>query len=292
MAESVTPRSGWDLHTHSFISDGTDAPADVVAAAQRAGLAGVALTDHDTFEGLAEAEAAAERLGVGFLPGLEMSCQHNGISVHLLGYGCDPEDAVLGEELARIRDGRDGRLPAVLAKLADLGMELTAEEVRQHAGVAPSLGRPHIADAMVARGYVANRTEAFDRYLRDHGPAHVPRYAPPVEEGIGLVRGAGGVAVIAHPWGRGRRSNLPPVYLSELARDHGLDGIEVDHQDHDRHTRAELRALARDLGLLATGSSDFHGTGKVDHDVGVNTTDASVVEEIRRRLGRADAGIG
>ena len=154
-------------------------------------------------------------------------------------------------------------------------------------GTSPSVGRPHIADAMVAAGWVADRTEAFDRFLADGGPAHVGRYAIEVEHGIDLVHAAGGVAVIAHPWGRGRAQLLPADYLTALVEQHGLDGIEVDHQDHDAEARAGLRALADRLGVLGTGSSDYHGTGKTDHDLGVNTTRPEVYDELRKRMGVA-----
>ncbi len=151
-------------------------------------------------------------------------------------------------------------------------------------GESPSIGRPHIADALIAAGHVQDRTEAFDRFLSDGGPAHVGRYAIDVARGIDLVHDAGGVAIIAHPWGRGREHVLPPDVLVGLVREHGLDGLEVDHQDHDVFTRRRLRKLTADLGILATGSSDYHGTGKQDHDLGCNTTAPEVYAEISRRL--------
>ena len=156
--------------------------------------------------------------------------------------------------------------------------------VMAQVGTSPSMGRPHIADALIEAGHVRDRQEAFDRFLSDGGPAHVSRYAIPLERGIDLVHAAGGLAVIAHPWGRGRERLLPPDVLAALAADHALDGIEVDHQDHDRPTRRRLRKLAARLGLLGTGSSDYHGTGKEDHDLGCNTTDPAVYDEIVRRL--------
>ena len=262
-----------DLHTHSVVSDGTDTPAELVANAVAAGLGAVALTDHDTFDGLAEAQAAAERLGIEVVPGMELSCSRSGQSVHLLAYGTDPTDAALAEEMVRVRSGRSDRLLPVLAKLAELGVPVTEEAVLSFVGSSPSVGRPHIADALVAAGHVRDRTEAFDRYLADGGPAHVTRYTIDIARGIELVHGAGGVAVVAHPWGRGREAVLPPEVLAGLVADQGLEGFEVDHQDHDEATRAALRALAEQLGVLATGSSDYHGTGKVDHGLGVNVTD-------------------
>jgi hypothetical protein len=154
-------------------------------------------------------------------------------------------------------------------------------------GESPSVGRPHIADALIEAGHVRDRQEAFDRFLADGGPAHVHRYTIEVDRGIDLVHEAGGLAVIAHPWGRGREHVLPPRVLEALVRDHGLDGVEVDHQDHDFDARRRLRTLADSLGLLATGSSDYHGTGKLDHDLGCNTTDPAVFNEMQRRLAPA-----
>ena len=270
-----------DLHTHSVISDGTDTPAELVAHAAAAGLSVVALTDHDTFDGLPEAIAAGERLGIEVVPGLELSCSREHQSVHLLAYGADAADADLAAEMALVRDGRTGRLRPVLAKLAELGVPVSEEDVLAFVGSSPSVGRPHIADALVAAGHVKDRKEAFDRFLADGGPAHVGRYAIDIGSGIDLVHGAGGVAVIAHPWGRGRERLLPPEVLAELVAEHGLDGIEVDHQDHDPAARAGLRELAERLGVLATGSSDYHGTGKVDHDLGVNTTDPETYARLR-----------
>jgi predicted metal-dependent phosphoesterase TrpH len=273
-----------DLHTHSSTSDGTDTPEELVENAARAGLDVVALTDHDTFDGLDAAVAAGEQLGVQVVRGLELSCTERGSSVHLLGYGVDPLDPTLAAEMQRVRNGREGRLGGVLDKLDELGVGVTEEAVRRYVGDSPSVGRPHIADAMVEAGHVANRTEAFDRFLSDGGPAHVERYAIPLARGIDLVRGAGGVAVIAHPWGRGRERVLPPEVLASLATEHQLDGIEVDHQDHDRDARRRLRALVKRLGLLGTGSSDYHGTGKTDHDLGCNTTAPEVFAEISARM--------
>jgi len=273
-----------DLHTHSNVSDGTDTPAELVVAAHEAGLDVVALTDHDTFDGLDRAVAAGLTYGVEVVRGMELSCSRQGQSVHLLAYGADPEAAALAQEMVRVREGRSGRLRPVLDLLAGLGVPVTEAEVLAQVGSSPSVGRPHIADALVAAGWVADRTEAFDRFLADGGPAHVGRYAIEIAHGIDLVHAAGGVAVIAHPWGRGRAALLPVDFLTELVEQHGLDGIEVDHQDHDAEARTELRALADRLGVLGTGSSDYHGTGKTDHGLGVNTTSPEVYDELRKRI--------
>jgi predicted metal-dependent phosphoesterase TrpH len=273
-----------DLHTHSLISDGTDTPGELVRKARAVGLDVVGLTDHDTFDGLDEAVAEGERVGIHVVRGMELSCSRHGDSVHVLAYGADPANPGLAAEMGRVRDGRLGRLAGVLAKLAELGVPITEAEVMAQVGESPSVGRPHIADALIQAGHVRDRQEAFDRFLADGGPAHVHRYTIEVDRGIDLVHEAGGLAVIAHPWGRSREHVLPPSLLEALVRDHRLDGIEVDHQDHDAETRQRLRTLAANLGLLATGSSDYHGAGKLDHDLGCNTTDPEVFDEMQRRL--------
>ena len=274
-----------DLHTHSSVSDGTDAPAELVRKALDAGLDVVALTDHDTFDGLDEAAAEGERVGLRVVRGMELSCSRQGSSVHVLAYGADPANPELAAEMARVRDGRLGRLGGVLRKLAGLGVPVSEAEVMAQVGNSPSVGRPHIADALIKAGHVRDRQEAFDRFLADGGPAHVHRYTIEVDRGVDLVHEAGGLAVIAHPWGRGRERLLPPNVLEALVRDHGLDGIEADHQDHDSDARRRLHALAESLGLLATGSSDYHGTGKLDHDLGCNTTNPEVFAQMQGRLG-------
>jgi predicted metal-dependent phosphoesterase TrpH len=281
-----------DLHTHSAVSDGTDTPEGLVAAAAAGGLDVVALTDHDTFDGLDAAEQAGERLGVRVLRGIEISAQHYGVSVHLLGYGCRSDDARLLAELARVRRGRGERVPAMMRNLAAVGMPVPPEVLARHVRDSPSVGRPHLADAMIELGYVADRREAFDHWLADDKPIFVGRYATPLSTGLELIQGAGGVAVIAHPWGRVSRHELPPELLARLAASGRLDGVEVEHQDHDAATRAELRALAERLGLLPTGSSDYHGTGKDDHDLGCNTTVPEVLAEISARVAGRGGRLG
>ncbi len=273
-----------DLHTHSAVSDGTDTPAELVTKAAVRGLDVVALTDHDTYAGLDAAAAAAAESGVQLVRGMELSCDLGGRSVHLLAYGTDEQDTALDAEIRRVQEGRSNRLLPVLRKLAELGVPVTEAEVLAEVGDSPSVGRPHIADALVAAGHVRDRQEAFDRFLGDRGPAHVHRYAISLERGIDLVHGAGGVAVIAHPWGRGRADLLPPDRLAALVAEHGLDGIEVDHQDHDADTRARLRVVGARLGVIMTGSSDYHGAGKVDHDLGCNRTDPEMYAELVARV--------
>ena len=162
----------------------------------------IALTDHDTADGWTEGRIAAEELGIGFVPGIEISCKLNGISVHLLGYLLDPSYPELAEELRIVRDGRTDRIPSIVARLNSVGVPLTVDEVLAQATGTPSVGRPHVADALVANGTVANRSEAFDRFLADGRAGHVPHYAIEPGRAIDLVRAAGGVPIIAHPWGR------------------------------------------------------------------------------------------
>jgi predicted metal-dependent phosphoesterase TrpH len=269
-----------DLHTHSNRSDGTD-PVDVLMAhAAQAGLDVIALTDHDTADGWAEGRRAAEELGIGFVPAIEISCKLSGISVHLLAYLPDPSYPPLAEDLKVVRDGRTDRIPTIVARLNSIGVRLTVDEVLAQATGTPSVGRPHVADALVANGTVANRTEAFDRFLADGKPGHVSHYAIEPGRAIELVRAAGGVPIIAHPWGRSSHRVMTAETIGRLVEDHGLAGIEVDHQDHSPASRTALRAIARDLGIIYTGSSDHHGAGKIDHDLGVNSTEPEQFERL------------
>ncbi|MDO5534448.1 MAG: PHP domain-containing protein [Propionibacteriaceae bacterium] len=273
-----------DLHTHTLVSDGTDTPTQLVRKAAEAGLGAIALTDHDTFDGLREAKLAGAEAGVEVLAGMEFSTQTGGASVHLLAYGCDPHNEPLLDELAKVRVGRSDRVPTMVAKLTELGMPLTVADVVAHAP-GTSLGRPHIADAMVAKGYVAHRDEAFRLWLHEGSAAYVDRYSTELTHAIELVHRANGVAVLAHPWGRGRRRDLPESFLTELVNEHHLDGLEVDHPDHDADTRADLRAVAERLGVLVTGSSDHHGLGKRNNPLGAGLTHPDVFDEIVRRIG-------
>lgn len=274
-----------DLHTHSRASDGTQSPDELVRAAAAAGLDVVALTDHDTAEGWAEAERAAADVGIGLVRGMEISTRHEGQSVHLLAYLPDPTYPPLAEGLTRILEGRVSRVPDVVARLNALGIEITEADVAAVSGDSAASGRPHVADALVQRGVVGDRTEAFTRFLNPGRPAYVDRYAAPLTDMIDAVAGAGGVSVIAHPWGR-RSDERPDAATLAVLAERGLAGIEVDHQDHAPAARERLRAIATDLGLVATGSSDHHGTGKVDHDLGCHTTPP---EQLHRLLELAAA---
>lgn len=271
-----------DLHTHSDRSDGTDSPTELIENAKAAGLDVVAITDHDCTEGWGEAAKAAERVGIELVKGIEISCRLDGKSIHLLGYEFDPDNVPLVAELKRVIDGRNSRLPATLERLRGLGIDIEAEDVSRWSGNAAAMGRPHIADALVELGVVTNRDEAFDRFLMPGKPAYVDRYAADLYEAIGLVNAAGGASVIAHPWSRGSHKVLTANTFPKL-KEAGLTGIEVDHNDHDPEARASLRQIARELDFVQTGSSDYHGTGKIDFDLGCNLTSREQYELLFER---------
>jgi 3',5'-nucleoside bisphosphate phosphatase len=277
-----------DLHTHSDRSDGTTTPAELVREARARGLDVLGITDHDTTDGWDEAAKTAREEGITLVRGLEISCKFEGHGVHLLGYLVDPTHEPLALELERILEGRQARLPATLARLRDLGIDIEEEDVRRIAGDAAAMGRPHVADALVDKGVVRHRGEAFDAYLGSQGPAYVNRYAAPLEAMLHTITEAGGVAVLAHPWAK--RHNFDALDEAGFAalKGEGLAGIEVDHQDHDEQTRDQLRSIARNLDLVATGSSDYHGAGKRDHDLGCNTTPPEQYERLVE-LARASA---
>ena len=268
-----------DLHTHSDRSDGTLPPSEVVRAAAAAGLDVVALTDHDTAAGWDEAAAAAQEVGVTLVRGMEISCVHAGEGLHLLAYLPDATHPPLVEALAEVLRGREDRVPRICAALRALGIPIDEDDVRASAQDASAIGRPHIADRLVTMGVVASRDEAFDRLLSPGRPGYVRRYAAPVEDMLPLVTAAGGVPVVAHPWGRHDPGALQLEGLASL-RQLGLRGVEVDHQDHTPEQRAQLRALAAELDLVVTGSSDFHGAGKVGHDLGCNLTAPNELERL------------
>lgn len=270
-----------DLHTHTNRSDGTDSPTELMENAKAAGLDVIAITDHDSTEGWKEADKAAKRVGITLVHGIEISTKLGPKSVHLLGYEFDPRHEPLAIELRKIIDGRNSRLPATLERLRGLGIDIHADDVRARSTNAAAMGRPHVADALIELGVVTNRDEAFERYLTPGKPAYVDRYAADLPTAIGLVKAAGGKAVLAHPWSRGSHRVLTRDRIGLLA-EQGLDGLEVDHNDHTAEDRAALRLIAREFGLVHTGSSDYHGTGKVDFPLGSNTTEP---EQYDRLLG-------
>jgi predicted metal-dependent phosphoesterase TrpH len=245
-----------DLHVHSSASDGTDAPAEVVRRAEAAALDVVALTDHDTQAGVAQARAALPA-GLTLVPGMELSCQLGGRSVHLLCYLFDPADPALSAETERIRDDRTYRAKAMVARLAELGTGVSWEQVAAIADGAV-VGRPHLARALAASGAIATPADAFTAdWIGDGGRAFVDRYALDLARAVGLVRAAGGVPVLAHP--RSPGYEIPDEVIVKLAES-GLCGIEVFHPDHDQAERRRLTQLAKSLDLITTGGSDDHGS--------------------------------
>jgi 3',5'-nucleoside bisphosphate phosphatase len=247
-----------DLHTHSNRSDGTFEPAEVVRLAAERALDVVALTDHDTTDGLAEALATGSVVGVEVVPGVEFSAEFDGNSVHVLCYWMDPQDAALQLELRRLREDRFRRGELMVGKLQDLGLPVAFQRVRAIAGDA-TIVRPHIAQAMVEAGVVATEKEAFERYIGDGGPAHVAKHALDPVNAVALIDGAGGVCALAHPGMWGDQSSVPVELIERMAAA-GMRGLEVDHPDHTPEMRERYRTVAGELGLIATGGSDCHGT--------------------------------
>ncbi|QRK93333.1 PHP domain-containing protein [Saccharopolyspora erythraea] len=279
-----------DLHTHSTESDGTDTPSELVATAIAAGLDVIALTDHDTTAGWAEAERAVrEHRGPGRLrvvPGAELSCacpDGNGrtITVHLLAYLFDPRSTALAEEQSRLRAERRVRLRAMAQRMADDGFPVDPDELM--AGLPPDSpgGRPHLARALVRAGTVASVDEAFARYLGGRGSYYLPRTDTPVHRAIDMITEAGGVTVLAHPFAAARGPMVSAEVIAELAG-HGLGGVEIDHPDHDPQVRDRLRALAAELDLVPTGSSDYHGTNKTIA-IGQETTAPESLDRLAQR---------
>jgi predicted metal-dependent phosphoesterase TrpH len=269
-----------DLHTHSSASDGTDAPARVVADARAAGLDVVGLTDHDTTAGWDEAAAAAVREGIALVRGTEVSAVHGRVSVHLLSYLQDPDDPALAAMLAATVDSRVHRAERMVEKLA-ARVPLTWDDVLAQADGGATVGRPHIADALVARGVVPTRDAAFAGLLSSRGPYYVPYEAPAAVDAVRAVLAAGGVPVFAHPGADGRGRIVPDEVFDELAAA-GLAGLEVHHRDHSYAQRERLAAIAARLGLLVTGSSDCHGTGKLNR-LGENLTSPAALAAIEER---------
>jgi predicted metal-dependent phosphoesterase TrpH len=267
-----------DLHTHSTVSDGTDTPAQLVAAAVAAGVDVLGITDHDTVGGWVEAEEAARSLGIRLIRGMEISCHYYSSSLHLLAYLTDPADPALTEELARARDSRATRLERMVDRMAADGIPITYDQVLAHVSPGATPGRPHIADALIESGLIRHRDEAFVDWLSDTSPYYVHHYAIEPLRAVRLVRAAGGVPVVAHPFTRTRGSTIPDSFVEELV-EAGLAGLEAYHRDHGPEEVARAERLAADCGLLLTGSSDYHGDGKLNR-LGEHTTRPEVLDAI------------
>ncbi|NBD26423.1 PHP domain-containing protein [Paenibacillus glycinis] len=270
-----------DLHTHTTASDGLQRPADNVAMAKSRGLAAIAITDHDTVDGIAEALEAGERLGITVVPGVEISTVAEGIDIHILGYYMAWDNAEWRGKLSRLQGSRELRNEMIIGKLNELGLAISWEEVLEEAKAqgkdGGSMGRPHIAAVLVKKAYAASMQEAFDRYLGQDGAAYAnpPRLHP--FEALEWIREAGGTGVIAHP-GLYRNDELVKAIIAK-----GAQGIEVYHPDHDEADEARYLKLAREHGLIVTGGSDFHGErqGVVFHgEIGSRSVDITALEQL------------
>jgi predicted metal-dependent phosphoesterase TrpH len=263
-----------DLHLHSTASDGADTPSELMLLASDAGISTVALTDHDTFAGIDEAASAAGTLGLRFIPGVELSVDHDSHKMHMLVYFVDETSSELAGRLDELRKGRTARNHVIIEKLNSLGYTITLEDVRRHAK-GPSVGRPHIADALIEKGYIDTRDEAFVDLLRDGGAAYVERTRMTAVDAIQIARSAGGVPVVAHP-ATIVATRDEYSHLFQGLTDVGLGGIEAYHSMHTTDLRNHLATLAGELGIAATGGSDYHGETKRQYRIGSGTGDLRV----------------
>lgn len=270
---------GYDLHVHSKISDGTQSVKDLVQEIAETGLDGFALTDHDTTAGWSEADQTAQKLGLDFVAGMEISCAGHGVSIHLLSYLHDPTYQPLLQEIARARESRIHRAQRMVTLLSE-DYPIDWDDVMEQTGEGATVGRPHIADALVAAGAVENRSEAFASILTPQSRYYVSHYAVNPVEAVRLVRAAGGVPVMAHPRARSR-GRIASAELIEEMIDAGLAGLEVHHRDNSLEDQKWLHSIAFEHDLLVTGSSDYHGAGKPNR-LGENTTDLHTVQRIRK----------
>jgi predicted metal-dependent phosphoesterase TrpH len=277
--------AGIDLHAHTIYSDGTFTPAEAVALAVERGLSVLSISDHDSTEGVLEAEGAAARVGLEIVPGVELSTVHDGGPVHLLCYWPDSGDEELQGELRRLREDRWTRGQRMVEKLQALGYPITFERVSEIAQ-GKNIGRPHIAEALVEARVLPELKDAFtDELIGTGGRAYVEKHALGSLDALALVKRAQGVAAMAHPGLRWRGELPVPDELIERMAEAGLDGLEVDHPDHDAGARVRYREMARRLGLVATGSSDCHGTRYDPVRMGTETTDPQQFARLKSRKG-------
>ena len=269
-----------DLHTHSAVSDGTETPTQLVRAAVAAGLSALAITDHDSTAGWQEAFTAAAGTGLTVIPGMELSTNYGPASVHVLAYLFDPNNGEVVAETARIRDGRLHRAERIVERIA-ADYDLTWDDVLAEASDGSTLGRPHIADALVRKGHVPNRSAAFESILHWRGGYYEKYYAPSPLEGVRMIVGAGGVPVLAHPATHSKYRAMEDGVIRELA-DAGLFGLEVGHRDNTEDGKRWLLKLAKRFGLEVTGSSDYHGEGKPNR-LAENSTSPEVLAKLVER---------
>jgi predicted metal-dependent phosphoesterase TrpH len=267
-----------DLHTHSTASDGSDAPAALMAMAARAGLSAIALTDHDTVEGLAEARAAAADAGVRLIQGCELSCEVGEATMHLLVYFLADTPGPLQDRLGGLQAARADRNERIVAVLQANGLDVTLDEILTEAG-GGSVGRPHVAGVLLRKGYVTSIQEAFDVWLGKGKPAYLERERLPPAEAIALAHASGAVAVLAHPTSLGFDAPALEAFVAGLAAD-GLDGMECEYGRYRPDLRAALRSMAGQFGLAVTGGSDYHGRYKPDIALGTAMGDLNVPDDL------------
>ena len=270
-----------DLHTHSNFSDGTDSPAQLINKALATGITTIALTDHDSVAGITQAQSAL-RPGISLVAGAEISCQtDDGISVHMLGLLFDLENKDLISTMEKTRENRHGRMQRIIERLNEAGIEISIQDVLAELAQGATLGRPHLADALIKKGVVSSRDEAFSQMLHNKSKFYVAHYSPKPVEAIKLIKAAGGVAIIAHPMASHRGRTISIETFGDLI-EAGLDAIEVDHRDHSPDEKNALIQLARDNNLVMTGASDYHGNGKLNL-LGEYTTDPAQWERLEAR---------
>lgn len=274
-----------DLHLHTRYSDGSLMPGEVVDLAHQAGVTAMAITDHDIVDGIPHAMEAAAPLGIEIIPGVELSSRLDGQELHVLGYFFDWQDSAFRDHLAQQRLSRNVRIPQTIERLNALGLELSEDDVRAKAG-SGSIGRPHVAQVLVDKGYVQDTREAFERYLKEGAPAYVPRMLSDTRDVIAWIRNAGGVPVLAHPtW---TRCKGEPLYrLCACLKEAGLLGLEVFYSTHTRRQTSRFLELAKRLNLLITGGSDFHGATNPGIQVGRGKGNLKVPDTLLEPLRQA-----
>lgn len=280
-----------DLHVHTTASDGTLTPSQAVHLAKKRQLKAIAITDHDTVDGVKEALEQGKRLSIEVIPGVEISANAKTGSLHLLGYFVETERGILKEKLERLKQARSERNPRIADRLNDLGVHITYEEAVRASG-GGQVGRPHFAQVLVNRGYVRSISEAFDRYLAQGAPAYVGKFRFEVKEAMDIVLEAGGVPVLAHPFTMNCAPDELETRVTELVQD-GLKGIEVFYPDHTGEQTVQYQRLADKLGLVKTGGSDFHGAliEKAELGIigkGISLPYATVKELLRVKRGETE----
>lgn len=276
-----------DLHLHTNHSDGSFAPTEVLELAHKAGVTALAITDHDITMGIPEATLTGQRLGIEVIPGIEISSTFGDSELHMLGYFLDWQDAQLNQRLTTLRDSRHRRNPQIVERLQSLGIDITYDEVRALAGT-DSVGRPHIARVLMEKQVVASAKEAFDRFFANGKPAYVPRDLPSPAEAIQWIKAAKGLAVLAHPtWVKTTEGTLTD--LARQLKADGLDGVEVHYSTHTARQTRDYLSLAKQLSLLVTGGSDFHGLTKPDIEVGIGRGTLHVPDSLLHKLKDAAA---